>query len=333
MHQLAKRMKAVVQSTVGGPLTVIEVDVPIPSAGQVLVKMECSSINPSDLSLLHGTFTAKPSYPLIPGIEGSGVVVAKGDGLMPKLRMNKRVSCTSTAGLGGSWAEYMLTSAMHVIPISKDISFEQASSLIVNPLSAIAFMDIAKKEKQKSILNNAAGGALGKMLVRLAQNQDVNLISVVRNKAQKESLLNIGAKYVLDSSSASYRNDLKELCHKLDIKLYFDAIGGNATNEFVDASPEGSQIFVYANLSEENSHFDPRILLQQKKEIKGFFLGHYSSQQSLIKTLGNIKKAKQLLHNELKTDVSKSFPLEDIQNAIDYYSSNMSEGKNLLKFE
>lgn len=333
MQTIPQRMRAVIQPSEGAPLKIVEINTPIPTSGQVLVKMDFASINPSDLSLLQGTYATKPSYPIIPGIEGSGIVVAEGKGIIPKIRMGKRVSCTSTVGLGGSWAEYMLTSAMHVIPISQQISMEQATSLIVNPLTAIAFIDIAKKNNHKSMLNNAAGGALGKMLVRLTLNQDIELISIVRNNKQKETLQSLGAVNVLDSSSDNYKNNLKELCHKLDVRLFFDAIGGQATKDFIAVSPDNSQIYVYANLSEEDSCFDPRLLLQQKKEIKGFFLGHYSSQQSLIKTLGNIKKAKQLLHNELKTDVSKSFPLEDIQNAIDYYSSNMSEGKVLLKFE
>ena len=324
-------MKAVVQSEAGGLLKLMEIETPIPSDGQVLVKMEFASINPSDLSLLQGTYSGENKYPIVPGIEGSGEIVAFGAGLLPKLRMGKRVSCTSTANLGGSWAEYMLTSAMHVIPISKNISFESATSLIVNPLTAIAFIDIAKKKKHSSIVNNAASGALGKMLIRLSKAGKINLINIVRSQTQKEQLKAFGAKYILDSSSTNYANELKEICQKLDARLFFDAIGGQATSDFVNASPMGSKIYVYANLSETESKFDPRTLLQQRKEIKGFFLGHYSAEQSLVKTLGSIKRAKKLLYQELKTDIANTFKLDEVQQAIEQYSKNMSQGKILLK--
>jgi len=332
MQDIPRMMRAIVQSDIGSKLEVREIDTPIPQKGQVLVKLHYASINPSDLSLLQGTFKNKPNYPIIPGIEGSGIVVASGGGILPKLRLNKRVSCTATEGLGGSWAEYMLTSAMHVIPVEKSIKFEQAASLIVNPLTALAFIDIAKRNNTKSILNNAAAGALGKMLISLANKENIDLINIVRKEEQKKQLESFGAKYVLNSTSKNFISDLKSIAKKLDTKIYFDAIGGKCTDNFIEASPEGSQIYLYANLSEEKSLFNPRTLLQQEKTIQGFFLGNYSSNQNLFKTLSTIKKAQKLLHNELKTQVNEIFEITDINEAIDLYSNNMSKGKVLLKF-
>jgi len=331
MQEIPNKMRAVVQSKIGSKLEIKEVDTPTPKKGQVLVKMHYASINPSDLSLLQGTFKNKPNFPIIPGIEGSGIVVASGDGILPKLRMNKRVSCTSTEGMGGSWAEYMLTSAMHVVPIRKNIGLEQASSLIVNPLTAIAFMNIVKSKKQSAMLNNAAGGALGKMIVSLAKIEDIDLISIVRTDKQKLALEDYGAEYVLNSTDVNYHSELEALAHKLNCKLYFDAIGGESTDAFINTSPEGSNVYLYANLAEEKSCFNPRTLLQQEKTIQGFFLGNYSANQSLFKTLGAIKKAQNLIHKELKTEFNEIFKLKDINKAIEMYSNNMSAGKVLLR--
>jgi NADPH:quinone reductase-like Zn-dependent oxidoreductase len=333
MQKIPKRMRAIVQNSIGSKLEIVEIDTPSPQKGQVLVKMHYASINPSDLSLLQGTFKNKPNYPIIPGIEGSGIVVANGSGILPKLRLGKRVSCTSTEGFGGSWAEYMLTSAMHVIPIDKSIGLEQATSLIVNPLTALAFIDIAKKNNAKSILNNASAGALGKMLISMTKKENIDIISVVRTEEQKNQLENYGAKYVLNSTSENYLQELKSLTQKLDTRLYFDAIGGACTDSFIEVSPEGSQIYLYANLSEEKSLFNPRTLLQQEKSIQGFFLGSYSSNQNLLKTLAAIKKAQKLIHNELKTQINEVFEIEEINKAVELYSNNMSEGKVLLRFK
>ncbi|RLD46612.1 MAG: hypothetical protein DRI86_02650 [Bacteroidetes bacterium] len=332
MQEIPKTMRAIIQSDIGSKLEVKEIDTPIPQKGQVLVKLHYASINPSDLSLLQGTFKNKPNYPIVPGIEGSGIVVASGGGILPKLRLNKRVSCTATDGLGGSWAEYMLTSAMHVIPVEKSIGLEQATSLIVNPLTALAFIGIAKKNNAKSILNNASAGALGKMLISLANKENIDLISVVRREEQKKYLEDFGAKYVLNSTSKNYLADLKSLANKFDTKFYFDAIGGKCTDNFIESSPEGSHIYLYANLSEEKALFNPRTLLQQDKTIQGFFLGNYSSNQNLLKTLATIKKAQKLLHHELKTQVNEIFEIRDINKAIELYSNNMSAGKVLLRF-
>ena len=331
MGELPNKMLAVVQREVGGKLFIEEVDIPKPGKGQVLVKMEFSSINPSDLSLLQGTFAHVPEFPLIPGIEGSGAVVASGGGAIAAMRKGKRVSCTSINKHGGTWAEYLVTSAMNVIPIDKNISFEEGSSLIVNPLTAVAFVDIAKKYSKKTIVNNAAGGALGKMLHKYAFANDVNVISIVRSKSQYDALKTIGANMVLDSSWPNYKEELKKIIEKTQAKLYFDAIGGDSTAEFVDLSPADSQIYLYANLSEQEIHFDARTLLQNNKEVKGFFLGNHSSKQSLLKKLGNIKKTHKLLKSDLQTTVSKIVDMKNINEALKEYSSNMSAGKLLLK--
>jgi len=333
MQDIPKRMKAITQGEAGAKLIITEIETPIPKDGEVLVKMEYASINPSDLSLLQGTFKNKPNYPIIPGIEGSGTVVKVGKGILPKIRMGKRVSCTSTEGLGGSWAEYMLTSAMHVVPINKEIDFKQATSLIVNPLTALAFIDIAKKKNVKSILNNAAGGALGKMLVSLAKNENISLISIVRNENQKTDLEKIGANNVLNSSDEDYLQKLELLTKKLNTTIYFDAIGGSSTDVFISASPENSIIYLYSNLSNEKAIFNPRTLLQQNKTIEGFFLGNYSSSQSLLKTLGSIKKVQKLIHTDLKTEVNEIINIEDVNKAIELYSDNMSKGKVLLRLK
>ena len=331
MKKLPSVMHAIIQKELGGELSIIEMPIPTPEKGQVLVRMEFSSINPSDLSMLQGTYAEKPSFPIVPGIEGSGTVVAHGGGAIAMLRNGKRVSVTSTHGLNGCWAEYMVTSAMNVIPIDKEINFEEATSLIVNPLTAISFIDIAKKNNHKVIVNNAAGGALGKMIQRLGLKNGIEVISIVRNQKQLESLKAYGANTVIDSSWANYKEKLREACHKLDAKLYFDAIGGDSTADFVEVSPAGSHILLYANLSEQEVHFDARTLLQNNKEIKGFYLGSYTSEQNLIKTLGFIKQAQKLLKTELKTDIKAIYEMDEINKAIEAYRGNMSGGKILLK--
>lgn len=328
---IPSQMRAIVQSSQAGKLDIKAVPVTKPGKGQVLVKMEYASINPSDLSMLKGTYVNEPKYPIIPGIEGSGTVVAVGGGIIPAVRMGKRVSCTSTAELGGTWAEYMLTSAMHVIPAPDNIDFKQASSLIVNPLTALAFIDIMKKHKTKSFVNNAAAGALGKMLIALSLKENFNVISIVRNENQLETLKKMGAKFVLNSSNPNYLDNLQKLVKELDIKLFFDALGGKSTDDFILSGLENSTVYLYANLSEEKSFFDTRTLLQQKKEIKGFYLGNYTSNQGLFKTLKSIKKAHKLISNELNTTVSKTLSLENVEEAIDFYKNNMSKGKVLIK--
>jgi len=331
MKKLPLIMRAIVQEKLGGELSIKEIPIPNPEKGQVLIKMEFASINPSDLSMLQGTYAEKPSFPIVPGIEGSGTVVSHGGGIIASLRKGKRVSCTATHSFGGCWAEYMVTSAMNVIPIGNEISFEEATALIVNPLTAISFIDMAKRLKQSVIVNNAAGGALGKMIHKYGLLKGIDVISIVRSQHQLEALKSLGSTTVIDSSWKNYKEELKEVCHKMNAKLYFDAIGGDSTADFVEVSPKGSHIYLYANLSEQESHFDARTLLQNNKEIKGFYLGDYTSELSILSKLSNVSKAKKLIKTELKTDIKDIYEMDKVAYAIESYKSNMSGGKILLK--
>ena len=322
-------MKAALQHEASGELFIEEVEVPIPGPGEVLVQMEYTPINPSDLSFLQGTYAEKPSYPVIPGIEGSGTVVAIGSGILPKLRMGKRVSCTSTKGNGGTWAEYMLTSAMHVIPIGK-LDFEQAAMLIVNPLTALSFIDIAKANKHKAIVNNAAAGALGKMINRLAQNSGLPCINIVRNSQQVEILKSEGANYILNNTDTDFSSNFQEISNKLSATLVLDPIGGPQAGELLKLAPKESILMLYANLSESQISIDSRILVQEDKQIQGFYLANYNSKKNLLKALADTKRVQKLIGNELKTNIQKKFPIENINEALELYKKQMSIGKVLI---
>ena len=322
-------MWAVQQHEASGKLIYKEVATPIPSKGEVLVKMEYTPINPSDLSFLQGTYAEKPNYPVIPGIEGSGTVVQVGSGLLPKMRMGKRVSCTSTKGNGGSWAEYMLTSAMHVIPIG-DLDYKQSAMLIVNPLTAISFIDIAKKHKHKAIVNIAAAGALGKMINRLALKNGIACINIVRKKAQIDILKNENAKYILHAEDAHFIEQYQQLAAKLNATLILDPVGGANSSKLLEFAPSNTTLMLYANLSESPLHIDSRILVQQDKQIQGFYLANYSAKKNILKSLSDSKKVQKLIQKELSSHIHKIYPLSNINKAIKDYQENMSQGKILI---
>ena len=322
-------MLAALQYEASGKLSIEEVEVPKPGPGEVLVRMEYAPINPSDLSFLQATYAEKPSYPVIPGIEGSGTVVAAGKGILPKMRMGKRVSCTSTKGKGGSWAEYMLTSAMHVIPVG-NLEFEQASMLIVNPLTALSFIEIANANNHRAIVNNAAAGALGKMINRLAKNSGIDCINIVRNEAQENILKSEDTKYILNNSKADFINDYQKLTTELNATLILDPVGGPQASDLLIHSPKNSILMLYANLSEQPISIDSRILVQENKQIQGFYLANYNAEKNILKSLAATKKVQKLIGKELKTNIQKTLPLKNINEAIELYKKQMSKGKILI---
>ena len=323
-------MLAARQKEPGGPLSLEEVDLPRPKKGEVLVKMDSSPINPSDLALLSGGYLAR-SYPFTPGLEGSGRVVRSGGGILAQLRMGKRVACSPTSGADGCWAEYMVTSATHCAPLPRNISLEQGSMMLVNPMTAMAFILLARKGKHRAMVNNAAASSLGKMLIRICLLKKIPLINIVRKKEQIGELKNLGATYVLNSSDENFETELKHVAAELNATLFLDAVTGSQTSLLLRAAPAGTTLVAYARLSGEDMAIDPGYLIRENKRIIPFQLGNWLQEKNLVFKLKFISRVKHYLGQELASHIRHSTPLAKTESALADYRQNMSLGKIILK--
>ena len=264
---LPEIMLAVLLREDDGCLSARHVPLPRPKAGEVLVKMAYAPINPSDLARIKRVTEHSDRLTFIPGIEGSGRVVAHGDGLLPRLWQDKRVACNSASDKSGTWAEYMVTPASRCVPLPEEVSDEQGSMLLVNPMTAVAFFDIARRENHRAIINTAAASSLGKMVELLGKKNRIPVIHVVRNLKQKTTLVNQGFENVLNSAEKNFSQDLQTLAHSLHATVVFDAVGGRLTRQLMLAVPPGSSIVIYGNLSGEQPEIDHRSLVTDNKKV------------------------------------------------------------------
>lgn len=327
--EVPEMMRAVRQHSAGGELLVESTLVPHPGPGEVLVKMAAAPINPSDLALLEGNYLAR-DYPFIPGLEGSGVVVTAGGGLLAGMRVGKRVACTPNPEGDGTWAEYMKTSAMRTVPLPPGVGSKQGAMMLVNPMTAMAFFQIALKGGHKAMVNNAAASALGKMLIRLSNQNRIPLINIVRKKEQVPELKSEGATHVLNSSDASFENDLQKLSGDLNATLFLDAVTGKQTSILLKAAPRGSTLLAYARLSGDPINVDPGILIKEEKRIEGFQLGNWLHTKGILYKLRFINRVKKQLSASLTSHINRSMYMEEVEEAISSYRENMSAGKIIL---
>lgn len=322
-------MKAIRQHESGGKLSIESLPRPEPGPGEVLVKMAAAPVNPSDLASITGSYMAR-SWPFTPGLEGSGTIVKAGGGLLARMRMGKRVACSPDAGGDGTWAEYMKCSVMKTVVLPPGLDLKQGSMMLVNPMTAMAFLRLFKEGGHHALVNNAAASSLGKMLIRLAADRAIPLISVVRKEKQVLELTEMGARHVLNSSNASFEDELRKLCAQLDATLILDAVTGRESRRLLNAAPDGSTLVAYARLSGEPMQADPSDLISYKKSIRGFQLGNWLENKSIpykLRFLGEIKKE---MSRSLYSHVNQTFSLEQHEEAIALYRANMSAGKVLL---
>ena len=330
-------MQAVVLTETGALPTVATIPVPQPGAGEVLLKMHASPINPSDLAFLSGGYGIKKPFPVVPGFEGSGTVVASGKGILPKIWLGRKVACAASPKQNGCWAEYMVTNAASCVPLSKKISMDQGSMMFVNPMTALAFFDVYKNtpnpsKKLRGIINTAAASALGRMVIQLGKKNGIPVISVVRREEQVEMLKSAGAEHVLNSSDPDFEKEMKKIAHRLNATIIFDAVGGKLPQQLLSAAPKGSKLFIYGRLSADACEILPGELIFTGNQIQGFWLTNWLHEKGMIKTLSAVRKVQSLLNAELGTKIYRQFNIGQITDAIETYRNNMSEGKVLIRF-
>jgi NADPH2:quinone reductase len=332
-QQIPETMRAVeLRAYEGGAdaLAVVDRPVPKPGAGQVLVRIAASPINPSDLSFLRGAYGIRKKLPVVPGFEASGEVVASGGGVWANHIVGRRVACAAPSGGDGTWAEFMVADASHCIPLMKATETEHAATMIVNPFTAWALLRIAEESGARAVVQTAAASALGRMVIRLAASRGVEVVNVVRRREQVELLKAAGAREVFDSSEEGFDERLAEACKRVRATVAFDAVAGKLTGRVLGAMPSGSECIVYGGLSMEGCLLDPRSLIFERKRVRGFWLSDWMRTAGALKMFSASRSVQKLLKEECRTEIRARLPLEQAAEGVRLYEREMTGGKILF---
>ena len=321
----------VVADAIAG-LKVVERKVPSLKRGQVLVRIEATPCNPSDLLLLQGKYGSLKKLPTVPGWEGAGTVVASGGGLLASWLNGKCVACALRDDRDGTWAEYFVANARDCIVLKSKLSFEQAASLIVNPLTAIGLLETAKRGGHRAAIQTAAASQLGRMILAMAADANYPLINIVRRDGQVALLKSLGAEHVLNSSREGFVDELKTLSKRLGATIAFEAIAGDMTGTLLNVMPRGSAIYLYGALSEEPcSSIDPVEVIFNNKSIQGFYLGNWLRQRGVLGIPRAALRAQNLLiSGRIETKVQRRLKLDEVVDGLQQYVQNMTDGKVLI---
>ena len=324
-------MKAVVlyEYAAAAGLRIEEVPTPTPGPGQVLIEVAASPINPSDLAFIDGNYVPRPEPPTRPGLEGSGTVVAGGRGPMGRYLNRRRVAFVASTK-SGAWADYVVVPQRLALPLGGQVSLQAGAMSVVNPMTALAFLELARSADSRAVVNTAAAGALGRMIDRVLSSEGIEVINVVRRPEHVEALAAGGADIVLDVSSTDFDTEYKEACHEHGADLALDAIGGTLTRRLLAGLPRGSTVVVYGGLSEQAAQVEIGDLVFAGKTVTGFWLTRWLPERNPLQILRMWRKVQRLIGDSLGSEVQATYPLEQVVDAIRAYQSEMSAGKVLL---
>ena len=227
-----------------------EQETPKPNADQVLVRIEATPINPSDLGVMFGftdmsaatstgtggdtvltapvseqgmrVMKARVGQALAVGNEGAGTVVATGDSDAAKSLDGKIVAIAG----GQMYGQYRCIEAASCLPLLEGHTAKDGASSFVNPMTVLSMVETMRMENHTALVHTAAASNLGQMLNRICQAEGIDLVNIVRKEEQVALLKEMGAKYVINSSADTFMADLTDAIHETGATLAFDATGG-----------------------------------------------------------------------------------------------------------
>lgn len=230
-------------------LSIAVIDKPVPKDDEVLLQVEASPINPSDLGLLisfaadlssistegngDDTVTSMNIHPGLlktmgPRLDKSMKVGNEGGGIVIDAGKNAKEMIGKTVGVAGGamYSEFRCVPAMSCLVMEEGTSPREAASSFVNPLTALGFIETMKLENHTALIHTAAASNLGQMLIKICKSDSVPLINIVRKKEHVDLLQDLGAQYVCNMSEESFMEDLISAIVETGATLGFDATGG-----------------------------------------------------------------------------------------------------------
>jgi NADPH2:quinone reductase len=331
-----------------------EVPVPEPGPGQVRVRMQVSPVNPSDLNAIRGDYVhaferliwnrgqqvlcsdpgrtrPSPQPPYAIGGEGLGVVDACGRGV-PAALAGRRVAVIAGPPMG-AWQDYTVLPAQAVLPVPDTISDELAAMFVVNPLSSYAMVhDVLGVRPDTWLLQNAAGSALAKMVVRMARLSGVRTINMIRSEAHRAALEALGADVVINTESVDLLDEVASATGGRGADYAMDCVGGDLAGRMLQCLTLGGHMVVFGTLSGSPITIPSRDMMMPATRLSGFFAGSWLALQPPTNVPGILAAVARLAaQGVFDTPVDAIYPLSRVHEAIAASQERGRAGKVLLR--
>lgn len=324
-------MLGVIHDSFGNPadvLTLRETAMPEPRQGEVRIRMGMASIHNHDLLTVAGLYGYKPEFPAIAGSEAMGTVDAVGpgvDGLKPGQRV-------AASGLRGAWAEFFTTSAASVVPLPDSINDETAAQMIAMPLSALVLLEFLAVDEGQWVIQNAATGAVAKVLAMIAKSRGIHVVNVVRRDAGIDELKALGIANVVSSATSGWEDQVRTITSGAPIAAAVDGVGGASAGALMSLLGENGTLVSFGAMSGKPLEISGGDLVFKQAVVKGFWLAKImrtAKREDIARWMGELVGL--IASGQVRLQTGGIFPLQRIAEAATASAEPGRSGKILLR--
>jgi NADPH2:quinone reductase len=316
---------------IGGPEVLVVEDLPIPSpkANEVLIRVEAVGVNFADVLRRRGDpYPEESPTPFVLGAEIAGTVESVGEGVTTFAPGSFVYAACRTGG----YAQYVAVSATAVIEVPAGISAAEATSLVVQGLTAaFALRHSGRLAKGESVLVEAAAGGVGSFAVQLAKLFGAGTVIAAASTEEKRSLAQqLGADCAVDYTQSNWSSKVKELTGDIGVDIILEMTGGPTLTEALNALAPFGRMVLYGRASGETALVDPQSLVVANQSITGFYIGSFFRRPKLVaETLKEI--VDYVLAGRLAVQVGTVLPLSQAAEVHRLLEGRHTTGKVVLQ--
>ena len=320
-------MRAIQITQFGGPevLELVDIPVPEPAAGEVLVRLAVAGINYSDISWRTGRRGGTP--PIIDGSEGAGTVVALGPGT-EGVKVGDRVAYWNPAM--GSYAEFATCPGFRAVKLPDGMDYGVGAALMLQGLTAHYLVrSVFPVGEGHSLLFHAGAGGVGQILIQIAKARGALVLTTVGSADKAAYVREIGADEAILYDEVNFTEAVRELTGGEGVDVVYDAVGAATWEGSLDSLKRRGMAVYFGGASGPVPPFDTAILSKGSLTVSRPMLGDFVRDREEIGW-----RADEMFDlwqsGQLKIRIGRTYPLADAATAHADLAARRTTGKLLL---
>jgi NADPH2:quinone reductase len=322
-------MKAI-RITQNGDASVLQVQSlpqPKPGNGEALVRLKAAGLNFIDIYMRTGRYPRE--LPYTPGLEASGIVEEIGSGVT-EVKVGDRVAY---AGNVGSYAEYNVVKASHLIPLPKEFSFEQGAAFPLQGMTAHYLVhEYYKIKPQDHVLAHAAAGGVGLLLVQWLKHMGATVVGTVSTEEKAKIAREAGADHIIFYTKQDFMEEAKKITGGKGVDYIIDGVGKSTFAKDLEAVRQRGWICIFGSSSGPADPILPNSLQAKSITLSGGSLVDYlNTREEILRCAQDVLNG--VREGWLKLRIDYVFSLDQAAEAQRMLESRKTTGKVILKIE